>query len=565
HDRGPSNLDHGLLRAVDVLQAGGRFGRGLGAIGHRRASPSLGQSILRRYNPAVKEVPVRILVWHGWLLEGTGSNVYTAKVAEVWRRQGHEVLLLCQQPPSDRLDFVDVWQTPTGPGRVEIMWAHGGRPTGGQVTVVRPDIGPLLPVFVLDEYEGFEVKRFVDLTEEELDAYLERNVSAVRDAAGGSPADAVIAGHLVPGPVVARRALGDGYVAKVHGSDLEYTVRLQERYAELAREGVEGARAVVGASRDVLARTVAVAPAAEGRTRVIPPGVDVERWRPRLRPAAIEDASARLDVDPDTVRGRPSDLDRTTRDLLAARHAPGLEALPRTYEQGVPDPAAAERLRALARHGGPVIGYLGKLIPEKGVERLLEAAALLGSDVRVLVVGFGLGREWLAAVVAALDDGDPAAHEWLGEASRLELELDPEEVRAARGFGERVTFTGRLDHRYAPEVVAALDVLVVPSTLEEAFGMVAAEGAAAGALPLVARHSSLAEVAEALEGAAGRPDALSFEPGAGATRRLAEALEALLALDRGEREGLRGAVRAHVAAEWTWERTAERLLDAAVR
>ena len=43
------------------------------------------------------------------------------------------------------------------------------------------------------------------------------------------------------------------------------------------------------------------------------------------------------------------------------------------------------------------------------------------------------------------------------------------------------------------------DVAVVPSIFPEAFGMVAAEAAAAGCPPLVARHSGLAEVAEGLE------------------------------------------------------------------
>jgi glycosyltransferase involved in cell wall biosynthesis len=117
--------------------------------------------------------------------------------------------------------------------------------------------------------------------------------------------------------------------------------------------------------------------------------------------------------------------------------------------------------------------------------------------------------------------------------------------------------------RYAPEVVAALDALVVPSTLEEAFGMVAAEGAAAGAVPVVARHSSLAEVADALEGAAGRPGLLSFDPGPGATHRLVEALDRLLGLSPEDRLALRGAVRRHVATEWIWKRTADRLLAAA--
>ncbi len=75
-----------------------------------------------------------------------------------------------------------------------------------------------------------------------------------------------------------------------------------------------------------------------------------------------------------------------------------------------------------------------------------------------------------------------------------------------------MTFTGRLDHRYAPEALAAMDVMVVPSILPEAFGMVAAEGAAAGALPLVARHSGLGEVGAALETAIERPGLLTFDP-----------------------------------------------------
>ncbi|HYZ10651.1 MAG TPA: glycosyltransferase, partial [Actinomycetota bacterium] len=474
--------------------------------------------------------------------------MYTAKVAEEWRRHGHEVLLLCQQAPTDRLGFVDLWQRDTGPGHAEFVFTPHGEATGGRVTVVRPDIGPLLPVYVLDEYEGFEVKRFVDLTDEELNAYLDRNVVALRDPAAGFGPDAVVVSHLMPGAVVARRALGDGaFVVKAHGSDLEYAIRLQERYAVLAREGVEGARAVVGASRDVLRRTVEVVPAVEGRTRVVPPGVDIERWRPRLRVEALEEAARALDRDPDTARGRPARTDGASTAAVARGDMETLDALARTYDQTAPDPDAAARLRSLADRAGPIVGYLGKLIPEKGVERVLEAAALLDGDLPAVVVGFGLGRELLAALVAVLDRGDVEGYARLRDGSRLALELEPDEVRAARGFADRVTFTGRLDHRYAPEVLAAFDMLVVPSTLEEAFGMVAAEGAATGALPLVARHSSLAEVAEALEAAVGRPGALSFEPGPGATRRLAEALRRLLDLPADERRQLAGAARAHVA------------------
>src|SRR5438094_226516 len=79
------------------------------------------------------------------------------------------------------------------------------------------------------------------------------------------------------------------------------------------------------------------------------------------------------------------------------------------------------------------------------------------------------------------------------------IEMTGDELAMAKGLAGRVRFTGRLDHRYAPNALAAMDILVVPSILEEAFGMVATEGAACGALPLVARHSGLAEVSRALE------------------------------------------------------------------
>jgi glycosyltransferase involved in cell wall biosynthesis len=373
--------------------------------------------------------------------------------------------------------------------------------------------------------------------------------------------DVVITGHAIPGGVVGKRAVGGrNFVTTIHGSDVEYAIRLQPRYRRLAAEGLLEAAAVTGSSRDVIMRCAQLVPGVEQLAHVIPPGVDAARFRPRPRDEALLDLAGRLDADPETRRGRPSSLDEDVRRACEARDGEALDALAHAYDQTVPDPAAGARLRSLST-GHPIVGYLGKLIPQKGVELMLQAHRTAHHEAHALVVGFGSYREWLAALAIALERGDAEALAWLREVREIPIEAVPEP--GARTGERNVTFTGRLDHRYAPDALAAMDVLVVPSILPEAFGMVAAEGAAAGALPLVARHSGLGEVGAALEAAIGRPGLLTFEPGPGAVARLASALDRVLELPAAERDELRAAVSAFVGREWTWDRTASGLLAAA--
>jgi glycosyltransferase involved in cell wall biosynthesis len=213
----------------------------------------------------------------------------------------------------------------------------------------------------------------------------------------------------------------------------------------------------------------------------------------------------------------------------------------------------------MARFEGPIIAYLGKLIPEKGVELLIQALARNPDLGHGLVIGFGLHREWLEALVHALEAGGSELA-WVRAHSGLHIEPPSDRFTRVTGLDERVTFTGRLDHAYAPLAVAAADILVVPSIIPEAFAMVAAEGAAAGSLPVVARHSGLAEVAEVLEGHVGRPGAFGFPPGPGAVDHLAAAVRSLLRLPPEERSELSRTLSDFVRSTWTWARTTERLL-----
>ena len=203
---------------------------------------------------------MRVLIFHGYMLRGTGSNIYNASLAPALARLGHEVHLLCQ----DR----EV--------RIEGVEIHN------------PDIGGLLPVYVKDPYEGFEVKAFPELSEEELDRYLDANVAAVRavaERAGGI--DVALANHLVMGPAILARADIAPFAAKVHGSALEYTVKPHlDRFVPYAEEGMSAASGVLVGSRHTAESLWAALPDVPGlreKTRLGPPGVDVEAFRPRRR------------------------------------------------------------------------------------------------------------------------------------------------------------------------------------------------------------------------------------------------------------------------------------------
>jgi len=125
--------------------------------------------------------------------------------------------------------------------------------------------------------------------------------------------------------------------------------------------------------------------------------------------------------------------------------------------------------------------------------------------------------------------------------------------------------SGRLDHDELSELLPACEALVVPSTFPEAFGMVAAEAAACGVLPVSAAHSGLAEVSDALA-AVVPPEAaelLSFPIDDQAVRALAARVVGWLAADPAMRERTRAGLVALVRKRWSWDGVARGVIAAA--
>lgn len=549
---------------------------------------------------------MRILIFHGYLLRGTGSNVYNAELARALRAGGHEVHLLCQEKRAREFEWVDAvghWDN-TGALAVEEL---GREAAPGSCTVYNPPIADLLPVYVADNYEDFSAKTFEQLSEDELDFYLRRNVMAVDAVAKRVSPEAALANHMVMGPFILSRGLPEGvpYAAKIHGSAMEYTVRPNpDRFLPYAIEGLKNASTVLVGSQHIAARTVDTVQIEGLAERIYlgPPGVDIDEFKPPRRDKLFQrfNEGAELVAEQPRSGYGPAAAQATAglydRVRTAARSetigydeiAADVSALQGNYDNAGIDMTAAETLAALSAAQKPMVFYVGKLIVSKGVDLLLAAWPIVRQrvpDAQLVVTGFGAYREGLEMLLAALSDGDLITARWIasggrafegGEADQLKHlieffdSLEGEDARtayleAARGMSESVHWLGRLEHDAISKLTPAMRCQVVPSTFPEAFGMVAAEAAACGVPPVCADHSGLAEVAVQLQEKLSGHSAslLTFPIGKQTVERLASRVYGIAGMGEVEHSELSARLVSTAAERFSWGGVADGVAAAA--
>src|SRR5581483_3887036 len=113
--------------------------------------------------------------------------------------------------------------------------------------------------------------------------------------------------------------------------------------------------------------------------------------------------------------------------LDPARYAGGDAARARARHMSGKSGQVHGALRSL---GPPMVGFIGRVVPEKGVDVLVDAVA--GLDARLLVIGDGLARPEL-------------------------------EARTAGWAAGKAVFTGAVADTEVPDYLACMDALVLPS------------------------------------------------------------------------------------------------------
>ena len=457
-----------------------------------------------------------IALLHGYLLEGSGSNLWTRSMVSSLCRNGETVHLVCQENHPEIYDFVAEARAYHPDGTVETLLSRDVI-TSGRCILHKPVLGRMLPVYVPDRYEEFDrVVPMIQLPDDEIEEYLRRNIAVVRRVVAENDIHALHANHAVLMPQVAQpvaEEAGIPFSVMPHGSALEYAVKKDPRFHRRAAHSFQAAD-----------RIFTIGP--EIRTRVRDIFSDLD----------LDDRMVDLNLGVDTRMFETVPPDLRARSIHRLKEV--LQGVKRGEGEGedkMPAAGLEDDLGTVDWGRDPVLLFLGRLIAAKGPHAVVAAFPEVlrqAPDARLIMVGHGPLRTVLEEMVRTLADGDRAAFEALLDEARPGAEAGMPEIRAfleslddsarddyfanaaARLTTDRVIFAGYLRHRELQYLFPCCDAAVFPSVVKEAGPLVFLEALSCGVLPLGTDFGGMAESLKAIADVVPGDilDALSLSP-----------------------------------------------------
>jgi glycosyltransferase involved in cell wall biosynthesis len=466
-----------------------------------------------------------LAIIHGYLLEGSGSNLWTRCVVEALCRKGYTVQLVCQEPHPERYDCITAAYRYNLDGTVETMLERELAPGYRAHCVMhKPQLGDTLPVYVWDKYEEYRnAVPMIELDDAAIEQYIDRNTRVLRRVVAERDVIAMHVNHAVLSTVAVQRVsaeTGVPYAVMEHGSSLEYAVKKDPRMHAMATSAFSDAELLFVHGDEMRNRIEAAMPDirdAQRKYTTLPLGVHTWQFEPVPRERRREKIGRLLVSLADKSRGRrPEQL---TLMLDRAANATNPAELHRAftsiqYDTKAPDADVEDKLSQLDWEHDAVLLYVGRLISAKGVQSGLAALPeIMASDpgIRLLLVGHGPLREPMELFVHALEHGRRDLVEQVVAHGRF-LEGDPDGTSTSRELGkvrayledlekagrldeyfalarqhvrrDRVIFTGYLTHAELQHLFSCCDVGIFPSIVKEAGPLVFLEALASGCFPL---------------------------------------------------------------------------------
>lgn len=423
-----------------------------------------------------------ILFLHGYLLGGSGSNLWTRHIVENLGKLGLEVVLGCQEPHPEAFPFIRQVSRIDRQGAVHQSQLN----PLGTVDMIKAELGELLPVYVRDQYEEFkQVVPFTELGDTEIAHYVETNLRALRVFCKKRRPSHIIANHTIMISEVARQLAAElsiPYSVVPHGSALEYAVVKDDRLKQAARTVLAECSRIFLVAPEIGERLGRYFPGLSlpSKLHVLAVGVDTGQFalsEPAERGnllTALAQTTGKLPP------GRPLTVERSLEQQVASGFTDPKWRTP-NYPEKYPDQGLSWEAWD---KDAPTAIFVGRLLPAKGIHCLIEAWARVlktTPDAQLIVVGHGPYRETAQAL--ALTQGAKARQ------TLWELEAGPyfPPVQGGEDFpstGSRIRFTGFLNHEALASLLPCADVAVVPSLVPEAGPMVLLEAAACGCFPM---------------------------------------------------------------------------------
>ncbi|CAH1777195.1 unnamed protein product [Owenia fusiformis] len=482
-----------------------------------------------------------IILVHGYLLRGPGSNIYSCNLAKTWKAQGHAVTVYCQDPQAKLYPWVDDF---IGPNEC----LPEARISLGKVRVVVPDIGGLLPVYNYDKYPGYTVKTIPQCTTDEIEAHIRKMSEAIRRGINLWGCDQIIANHALLSPVNVKRAvegLNVPFKIKIHGSALVFTLQPFPKFKPYAIEAFRECSHIIAGTHHVVQQLKGIFEddylQLNDKLIIIPPGMDPDLFIPSTNMhESLQEfrATIKNHIQTEEYKGRNAAI--ISYPAAEKNIHNELKKLGTGYNIRVCDSDLLERIPDLQLED-PIIIYFGMMMPFKGVAEILLSWLQVTKRyhrAKLILVGFGEYREHLETMIYALKHDDIALFESAALSPNdqgvtfLEQGIDvrqyfprtlsnkdgrsvlqtsqlnrqgkntcDKETNGHNGVDilEKILVTGYLNHDELHWLLPLADIAIMAPKGPEAFGMVSVEAMSAGVLPLLAAHSGLLDVLDTVK------------------------------------------------------------------
>jgi len=478
-----------------------------------------------------------IAILHGYLLEGSGGNLWTRSIVQSLCNNGETIHLMCQENHPELYDFIcEAILYHSNGNKETILKREPVYP--GKCILHKPKLGNTLPVYVYDEYEEFtDVQPMINLGDAEIEKYLQTNINVLTQIVNENQVKVIHANHAVLMSVVAQQVAKKWkipYAIMPHGSAIEYAVRKDKRFYRYAESAFEEAERIYVIGKEIKTRVkelFTALPKIESKMVELNLGVNTSLFNPVKVKNRKDKISKLYELLEDVQRGKTNfhsqNMHKELKADISKQKLLKIINASASYNSKLTDDDVEEKLQLIDWDNEKIILFVGRIITSKGLHSIVTALPeilAIEPNTHLIVVGHGPLREPLEALIWALQNGySDLAFNIVSWGRELENdrnksleetqfyfdhlkktnELDNYFKKAQKYIDKNsILFTGYLTHRELCCLFPACDVAIFPSVVAEAGPLVFLEAMASGCFPIgtyfAGMAASIDSVAQAL-------------------------------------------------------------------